>query len=88
MKTQPKTCGKTFERGMADCKQGGLDVVEFYNKLVGLWSKLNNHVKIPYCTCKGCQCGVSSMIARMFDEEKSYQFLMGLSDEIYGQIRS
>jgi len=63
-------------------------VVEFYNKLAGSWSELNNHIKIPYCTCKKCKCGVSSKIARMFDEDKSYRFLMGLSDELYGQIGS
>ena len=36
------------EASIADCKQAGLDMVEFYSKLVTLWSELNNHVDIPY----------------------------------------
>jgi len=55
--------------GIADCKRGGLDMVEFYNKLVSLRSELKNLVKIPYYTCNGCKCEVSSKISRMFDEE-------------------
>jgi len=72
-----------FKIGIADCKQGGLDVVGFYSKLMSLWSELNNHIKIPYC-----MCGAAVKIVKMFDEEKAYQFLMGLSDEMYGQIHS
>jgi len=43
---------------IASCKQGGLEVIEFYSKLMGLWSELSNHVKIPHCTCRKCECGV------------------------------
>jgi len=32
---------------IAACKQGGLEVVEFYSKLMCMWSKLNNYIKIP-----------------------------------------
>ena len=53
-------------------------MVEFYSKkLMSLLSELNNHIKIPYCTCKGCKCRVACKNVQMFEENKSYQFLMG-----------
>jgi len=39
---------------IANCKQATLDVGDFYNKLTALRNGLNNHVKVPMCTCKGC----------------------------------
>ena len=52
---------------ISECRQGGMSVVEFHSKLRGLWSELDNHVKIPRCTCngctcKGCKCDVASTI--------------------------
>jgi len=32
---------------LADCKQGGLEVVEFYSQLMGLWSELENQARLP-----------------------------------------
>jgi len=72
-----------LKSSISKCKQGGFEVVEIYSKLARLWSELNNHVKIPYFTCKGCKCNVASQITAMFEEEKSYQFLMGLNDALY-----
>jgi len=37
-----------LKANIADCKQGGLDMVEFYSKLSDIWSELENLVKIPY----------------------------------------
>lgn len=67
-------------------------VVEFYSKLRGLWGELDNHVKIPTCrckgcTCKGCECNLLSKIMQMLDAEKSYQFLLGLNDDLCSHIR-
>lgn len=79
----PKIC--QLKTSIAKCRQGGLEVVEFYSKLRGLWSELSNHIRIPHCTCKGCKCDVASKIVAMFEEEKSYQLLMGLNDDLYSQ---
>ena len=35
----------------AACKQGGLEVADFYSKLMGMWSELENYAKVPQCTC-------------------------------------
>jgi len=81
-----------LKANLAERRQGGMTVVEFYSKLRGLWSELDNHVKIPTCrcngcTCKGCECNLPSKITQMFEAEKTYQFLLGLNDDLYSHIR-
>ena len=76
-----------------ECRQGGMSVVKFYSKVRGLWSKLDNHVHILQCTyarCirKGCERNLVSRIVEMFEADKSYQFLLGLNDDFYSQVRS
>ena len=77
---------------ISKCRQGGMSVVEFYSKLRGLWSELDNHQKIPRCTyvgctCKRCKCKVASRIMEMFEADKPYQFLLSLNNDLYYQIR-
>jgi len=69
-------------------QEGGLEVVEFYSKLMGMWNELENYVKIPHCTCGKCECNIGSKIAKMADEEKTHQFLMGLNDEAFATMRN
>jgi len=45
-------------------------------KLIGLWTELDNYVRIPEC-----KCDAAKKIAKMNEEEKGHQFLMGLDDE-------
>ena len=74
-----------LKTGIADCRQERLDVVGFYFRLTSLWSELNNHINISY-SCKGHTCIAAARIVKMFGKEKAYQFLMGLSEELYEQI--
>ena len=81
-----------LKASISECRQGCMSIVEFYSKLRGLWSELDNHVQIPRCTyagctCKDCECNVRKRIVDMFEAEKSYQFLLGLNDDLYSQIR-
>ncbi|MCI07384.1 hypothetical protein A2U01_0028451, partial [Trifolium medium] len=73
---------------LADCKQGGLTVVAYYSKLKTLWDELANYEQIPICKCKGCTCGITSKLEKRREEEKVHQFLMGLDDAAYGNVRS
>ena len=73
---------------LASCTQGSLEIVEFYSKLIGMCSELENHVKIPQCTCEQCECGIRNKVIKMMNEEKTHQFLMGLKDETFSMIRS
>ena len=59
---------------IANCKQGSPEVGEFYSKLSNLWNELNNHVKVPKCSCKGCKCGASKHIVAMYEEDKLINF--------------
>ena len=72
---------------IASCKQGSMEVVEFYLKLMGLWSELANFVKISStkcaCTCRKCNCDTHRSIIGMMEDDKTHQFLMGLDGELY-----
>ena len=35
---------------IANCKQGDLDIGEFYSKLTNLWNELFNLAQVPVCT--------------------------------------
>ena len=37
---------------ITSCKQGNLEVVEFFSKLMGLWGELEGCIKRPVCTYK------------------------------------
>ena len=50
---------------------------------MGIWSELENHVKIRLGTFGKCEHGIKSKIIKMIDEEKTLQFLTGLNDEIF-----
>ena len=71
---------------LAECKQGSLEVVEFYSKLMGLWNELENQVRYPCCTCGKCECDMGGQFMKLIEEEKAHQFLMGWNDEIYSNI--
>lgn len=59
------------------------DIVEFFSKLMSLWNELGNYVKIPTCTCDAAE-----KMAKMLEQDKVHRFLMGLDDDVYGNIRS
>jgi len=67
---------------------GGLKVVEFYSKLMGMWSELSNYIKIPKCTCGKYECWVGAKVVKLIEEEKTHQLLMGLDNECYATIQS
>jgi len=77
-----------LKANITNCKQGDMDIGEFYSKLVNLWIELSDLVKVPVCTCKGCTCGVASKLVTMHENDKAHQFLMGLNDGAYSTIRS
>ena len=73
---------------IAASKQGALDVIDFYSKLMGMWSELSNYIKMPQCTCGKCECEVGAKVVKLMEEERTHQFLMGLDDEVYVTVRS
>ena len=73
---------------LASCKQGNLEVVEFYTKLMGMWSELENYAKMPHCTCGKCECAIGNKIVKMVEDEKVHQVLMGLNDDTFFAIHN
>ena len=61
-----------LKANLASYKQEELEVVEFYNKLMGLWSELENYAKIPYYTRGKCECGIADKVLKIVDEEKTH----------------
>ena len=68
---------------IASCKQDKQEVVEFFNRHVGLWNELENYVKISVCKCEA-----ASKIAKFIEDDKAHQFLMGLDDDSSSPVRS
>ncbi|XP_074306277.1 uncharacterized protein LOC141641517 [Silene latifolia] len=67
-----------------ECKQKkNQSVVEYYTQLKAIWDELGNYSKIPRCTC-----GAAATMLKECEEAKVRQFLMGLDNTLYGQIRS
>jgi len=49
---------------------------------------VSNYIKIPQCTCGKCEGGFGAKVMKFMEEEQARQFLMGISNEIYGTIRN
>nr|XP_016448709.1 PREDICTED: uncharacterized protein LOC107773800 [Nicotiana tabacum] len=77
---------KIFElkRELSHTSQGSLDVASYFNKLKGLWDELGT-----MCTNHGqrCICPARNSIIQEDDENKVFQFHMGLN-EAYMGVRS
>ena len=81
-------CIHQLKSEIAFCKQGSMELVELYSKLIGLWSELANFIKIPNstceCTCGKCICDTYRTIIKMMEDDKPHKFLMGLDDDLQG----
>ncbi|XP_074284704.1 uncharacterized protein LOC141610110 [Silene latifolia] len=69
---------------LADCKQKkDQSVTDYYTKMKMIWDELANYSKVHPCTC-----GAAEGIRKEKEDEKVHQFLMGLDNSLYGNIRS
>ncbi|XP_019237814.1 PREDICTED: uncharacterized protein LOC109217967 [Nicotiana attenuata] len=60
-----------LKKELAHISQGSLDIASYFNKIKQLWDEIASY-KIRVCTCGGK--------AAEDEEQKVYQFLMGLND--------
>jgi len=77
-----------LKTNIAAAKHGGLEVVDFYSKLMSMWSELSNYIKIPQCTCRKCECEVGPKVVKMIEDEQTHQVLVSLDDVSYANIQS
>jgi len=72
-----------LKAAIASCRQEEQEVVDFFSQLMSLSNELDDYTKVPSCTY-----GAVEMMAKMLEQEKVHQFLMGLNDESFSTIRS
>ena len=73
---------------LAECKQRGLTIMEYYGRLKQLWDELGNFEQLPTCKCGKCTCNLGSSLEKKREEEKVHSFLMGLDENVFGTTRS
>lgn len=73
---------------LANCKQEGKTMIEYYGKLQMFWEDLMNYDQSPVCKCGACTCNITTELEKKKEEDKIHQFLLDLDDEIYGGVRT
>lgn len=66
---------------LAECKQEGSSVLDYFGRLSSKWEELLNYKPLPACTCRA-----SAKISQVYEEEKVHMFLMGLDDARFGNV--
>jgi len=65
---------------IADCKQKGRTIVDYYGKLKQIWDELDNFDQLPTCKCGKCECKLGAALEKKREEEKVHSFLVGLDE--------
>ncbi|XP_071906222.1 uncharacterized protein [Coffea arabica] len=73
---------------VANCKQNGDSIMAYYGRLKKLWDDLNDYDPMPTCSCNGCKCNFVTRLQQRQEEERVHQFLMGLDESSYSNVRS
>ena len=60
----------------------------YYGRLKKLWDDLNDYDPMPTCSCNGCKCNFATRLQQLQEEERVHQFLMGLDESSYSNVRS
>ena len=55
---------------LANCKQRGMTILNYYGKLKMLWEELSNYEQSPACLCGNCTCNLGAEWDKKRDEEK------------------
>ncbi|KAK2969735.1 hypothetical protein RJ640_015879 [Escallonia rubra] len=75
-----------LKRAIAILQQEKAPLSTYYGRLKEVWNELQALNLVPTCAC-GCTCGAAKKMQSMREEEKVFDFLMGL-DESFGTLRS
>ncbi|XP_017974531.1 PREDICTED: uncharacterized protein LOC108661594 [Theobroma cacao] len=76
-----------LKRAIMLLQQEKVPISTYYGKLKALWNKAQSFLPLPVYTCGKCICGVLRQMQEMREEEKVFNFLMGL-DESYKTVCS
>lgn len=75
-----------LKRAIALLQQEKAPISSYYGRLKAVWGELQVLHPVPTCSC-GCTCGAAKKMQSMREEEKVYDFLMGL-DDTFATVRS
>jgi len=73
---------------LADCKQKGKTIVDYYGKLKQIWEELDNFDQLPMCKCRKSECRLEAALEEKCEDENVHSFLVGLDETMYGTVRS
>ncbi|KAJ1381584.1 hypothetical protein SESBI_45006 [Sesbania bispinosa] len=76
-----------LKSGLPSVKQHGMSLGAYYTKLRAIWDELEGSRSIPSCP-SGDKCPVTKHLQEESEKDRVYQFLMGLDDAIFGNLRS
>lgn len=57
---------------LAECKQEGMSMVNFYRKIKAMWDELGNYQQISTCRCEGWKCNIKEKLEKQWEEEKMH----------------
>ncbi|XP_010530489.1 PREDICTED: uncharacterized protein LOC104807073 [Tarenaya hassleriana] len=72
---------------LANCRQKGSPVESYFGRLTKLWDDLVTLRPLKVCRCGLCNCNLSADWEKQRQEDRLYEFLLGLDDK-YGIVRS
>ncbi|XP_010552423.1 PREDICTED: uncharacterized protein LOC104822774 [Tarenaya hassleriana] len=73
---------------LANCRQKGMSVEAYFGKLTKLWDDLASVRVLKSCKCGLCTCNLVTELEKQKQEDRLYEFLLGLDDIKYGVVRS
>jgi hypothetical protein len=62
--------------------------VTYYTHLKDMWDELGSYLIVPICKCGNCTCNLVGKLMKEREEEKIHQFLMGLDDSLFKNVRT
>ena len=76
-----------LKQSLVTIKQEGTSVSTYYTRLRSIWDEIQSVLPVPICSCNGCTCEIGKKLNNLKENERLYEFLLGLDSE-FGTIRT
>lgn len=78
-----------IKTALAECRQlKMMAVAEYFGMLQPLWDELATYNPLPTCKYGKCTFGLGEQFQARVDEDRFHDFLYGINDELYSNMRS
>lgn len=81
-------CLQQLRIALANCKQDGSPVDEYFGRLTKLWDGITECMNSKHCSCRKCECDLNTAKEKEAETLRVHDFLPGLDDATHGVIRS